>query len=589
MNSFKKSLAFFVLYLKKYKWSFLLILIAVSVSTWLSIKSPEFISEAINELGQYVGAKMTTGTGDKSGFYHIVRMMIYFALSAAVINLVQNVIMVKISGNATNKMREDLFTKLEKLPVRFFDKTSDGDILARFTSDLDNISNTLNQSIHEFMANIAMFITVTVMMFMKNVELSLVVLALFPVAVIVAVMVIRKAQKYVTIQQKKVGELNGFADERFSGQKLIIANGLQDETIEAFGHYNQELFNATYKGQLYSNLLFPTLQGISLLSTAIVIFYGAWMTMDGRLSTADAAGLIFLYSQYARMFYMPLTQIASQYTQMQLAFTGAQRIMEVLDEKEEQNFPNAHAIDGITGDVILEDVSFGYDEELVLKNINMSAKAGQMVALVGHTGSGKTTIMNLLNRFYNVTDGQIRFDDTNINDITLDTLRSHVGIVLQDSVLFSGTIAENIAFGKPDATREEIITVAKRAHIHEFIETLENGYDTQVSDENSGMSVGEKQLLSIARTMITNPDLLILDEATSNVDTVTEHAIQKAMDEVIAGRTSFVIAHRLKTILNADKIIVLQKGEIMEEGTHESLLADGGLYAELYENQFVFE
>ena len=580
----KSTLGYFWKYIKIHSLKLWVVIAALIVSTFLTVKSPEFIGEGINELGAYI-----MGSQDKSGFFRVIMLMIIFAVASWVFNLIQNVLMSQISGDATNDMRKDLFEKLEGLPIEYFDKSNDGDILSRFTSDLDNISNTLNQSIHQIMVNTFMLVVTIIMMFMNHVELSFVVLSMSPLIIGAAIFIIKQAQKFVILQQKRVGEMNGYVDEQFSGQKLVIANGLHDASRTQFHEKNEALFEATFKGQFYSNVLFPTLQGLSMLSTGIVIFYGAWMTSVGRLPIAQAAGTLFLFTQYVRMIYQPLSQIASQYTQMQLAFAGASRIMEVLQEEDEKDRSTVTAIDGIHGDVNLVDVSFGYDESLVLHGINISADKGQMVALVGHTGSGKTTIMNLLNRFYDVRQGRIEFDGRDIRDISLPTLRKHVGIVLQDSVLFTGTIRDNIAFGDPQASQEAIERVAKQANVHDFIMTLEDGYDTIVSESNSRMSVGQKQLISIARTMLVDPDLLILDEATSNVDTVTEADIQQAMDVVIEGRTSFVIAHRLKTILKADKIVVLENGRIIEEGTHESLLADGNHYAELYNNQFVFE
>lgn len=581
----KKSIQYFWYYLKAYKFQLFLVLIGVCASTFFIVKAPEVSGDAINELGA-----IAMGKSDKSEFMKLVLILVLFAILAWLFSLLQNFVMTRISGRATDTMRKDLFSKLETLPIRYFDQTSDGEILSRFTSDLDNISNTLNQSIHEIMINLAMLILSIFMMFRVHVELSFVVLSTSPLLVFVAIFVIKRAKHYMNVQQKEVGKMNGYVDERFAGQKLVIANGLQEESKEGFMMHNEAVYQATFKGQLYSNILFPALMGLSMLTTAIVIFYGAWMSATGRLELAQAAGTVFLFTQYTRMIYQPLSQIASQYTQMQLAFTGATRILEILEEEPEKDRGNVVDIDGISGDVSLEDVSFGYDEgQTVLHNVNISAKKGEMIALVGHTGSGKTTIMNLLNRFYNVESGVIRFDGRDIRDISLPSLRENVGIVLQDSVLFTGTIRDNIAFGKKDASDEEIVEVAKRANIHDFIMSLEDGYETEVSESNSRMSVGQKQLISISRTMLINPDLLILDEATSNVDTVTESHIQKAMDEVTKGRTSFVIAHRLKTILEADRIIVLRQGKIIEEGTHESLLEAKGHYASLYENQFVFE
>lgn len=581
----KEAIQYFWNYLKRYKFKLSIVMIAVIASMYFVVRTPEFSGQAINALGQYLFAG-----ADKAGFYDVVKVMFLFAVLSWLFNSIQNVLMTKVAGDVTDDMRKDLFAKIERLPISFFDKSNDGDILSRFTSDLDNISNSLNQSIHEIITNIVMLVISVIMMFGQNMELTWVLLSIIPVLVAVASIIIIQAKKSMTLQQKRVGELNGFADERFSGQKVIIANGLQEETKVLFQEYDQKLYDATYKAQLYSNMLFPVLQGLSMVANAVVVFYGAWMTLEGRLPLAEAAGTLFLYTQYVRMVFQPLSQIASQYTQMQLAFTGANRIVEILNEEDEVDHEGVVSIDGIVGEVTIKDISFAYDEDTnVLNNISFNAAKGEMVALVGHTGSGKTTIMNLLNRFYNVDSGAIEFDGRNINDISLPSLRANVGIVLQDSVLFTGTVADNIAFGKPDATLEEITHVAKRTHIHDFIMSLEHGYETLVSEDNSKMSVGQKQLISIARTMLIDPDLLILDEATSNVDTVTEHQIQAAMDQVTQGRTSFVIAHRLKTILEADRIIVLSHGSIIEEGTHQELLDSDGHYAELYKNQFSFE
>lgn len=589
MNDFIRACKFFFHYLKRYKFAFFFIFVCIGLATYFQVKAPQFMGQAFQELANYV-MNLMQGKDDKSAFVKILWKLVVFYVLLSAANFIYSILFNRVIGHATNRMRLGLFNKMEKLTIRFFDTHQDGEILSRFTSDLDNIQNSLNQAVLQFLSNIALFIGVLIMMFSDNAKMAWVTIATTPIALFIAVMVIRKARKYVDLQQKEIGQLNGYMDEKISGQRVIITYGLQEETVDGFLEKNAKVREATFKGQLYSGLLFPMMQGMSLLNTAIVIFFGGWFALDGSLERTVALGIVVSFVQYSQQYYQPMMQISSVYNMIQLAMTGAGRLNEMFDEPEEENPADGIHIEGVNKQVALKNVDFGYQpNQLVLKDVSIEVDKGKMVALVGPTGSGKTTIMNLLNRFYDVNSGEVLFDDVDIRKIDLGSLRSHVGIVLQDSILFSGTIRDNIAFGKPDATDEEVIHAAKQANIHDFIENLPEKYDTRITEENNIFSTGQKQLISIARTIITNPSLLILDEATSNVDTVTEAKIQKAMDEAIKGRTSFVIAHRLKTILKADKIVVLRDGKVIEEGNHQELIKKGGFYAELYQNQFVFE
>ena len=586
----KQTLKFFWAYLKAYKIQSLVILIAVVASTYFAVLAPRYLGRAIEALVHYLTDLFTLGEATLADFHSILGMLLVFYLLITLAQFIQTFLIAGIAGHASNRMRIDMFKKVERLAIKFFDTRNDGELLARFTSDMDNIGNALQQYLIQILVNVAMMIGVIFMMFDENTSMAWMTLSIAPIAWLVAVWIVGKAKKYADLRQDSLGVLNGYIDEKISGQKMIITNGLEEETVAGFKIHNETVKKNAYRSEVYGGLLFPVMQGIGLFNTAMVIFFGAYLALDGSIDRAAGLGLIVIFVQYSQQFYWPLTEVASQYSMMQLAFVGARRIGEILSADDEYQRPNASKLEGIEHGIQLKQVNFGYvPDKPVLKNINIEVEKGKMVALVGPTGSGKTTIMNLLNRFYKVDEGEILIDGTDIQDLTLDSLRQHVGIVLQDSTLFTGTIRHNISFGKPQATDEEIHAAAKLAHIHEFIMNLEKGYETEVSDENNVFSTGQKQLISIARTILTNPSLLILDEATSNVDTVTESKIQKAMDNVIAGRTSFVIAHRLKTILDADRIIVLHQGEIIESGTHESLLCQEGFYAELYQNQFVMD
>ncbi|MCM0599657.1 ABC transporter ATP-binding protein [Periweissella fabalis] len=593
MQEFKQGTKFFAHYLKQYKLGMAFVFVLTILSTYLQVKAPIFMGNAITDLAKYVELRlnpMTHNLASKADFHHALMMMLMFFLFNAVAMFISSLVISRITGYSTNAMRVGLFQKLQKMTIKYFDSHKDGEILSRFTSDLDNIFNAMNQGLFQLFSNITLMIGILIMMFRENAQLAWVTVASTPVAILIAFFMIRKARHYVDLQQEEVGRLNGYINEQITGERVIITNGLQQESVDNFLDHNERVRKATFTGQVYSGMLFPLMQGMSLINTAVVIFFGSYLALHGDMSRATALGLVVIFVQYSQQYYQPITQLTSMYNMLQLALTGARRINDVLLEPNEINPENGKQIDNLKDKIILDNIHFGYDEKReILHGISIEVNKGQMVALVGPTGSGKTTVMNLLNRFYDVTGGSVKFDGVDVRQMDIDSLREHVGIVLQDSVLFSGTIRDNIAFGQPDATDEQVYAAATEANIHDFIMSLDEGYDTKVTDENSIFSTGQKQLISIARTILTNPDLLILDEATSNVDTVTEARIQKAMDNVIKGRTSFVIAHRLKTILNADKIVVLKDGNIIEEGTHQELLTENGFYAELYNNQMVFD
>lgn len=593
---------FFWFYFKRYKLQFAVIFLAIVLSTYLQVKVPVFLGQALTELGSWAGeyhqAKaVADATGQafvapsKAAFGTVMWRLLAAYVFSILATLIYTILFTRIVAHSTNRMRKGLFGKLERLTINFFDTHKDGEILSRFTSDLDNIQNSFNQSLTQVVSNIALYVGIVWMMFRQDSRLALLTMATTPLALIFLFVVIRLSRKYSNLQQKAVGRLNAFMDEKISGQKIIIVQGLQEEVISDFMTLNEEVRKATFKGRLFGGLLFPVMNGLNFLNIAIVIFAGSAMVLkDPSLETAAALGLVVTFVQYAQQYYQPIIQVSASWAELQLAFTGAGRIQEMFDQPEEVRPQQAPLFTELKEGVAIENISFGYvADKPVLKNVSISAPKGKMVAVVGPTGSGKTTIMNLINRFYDVDAGRIAFDGVDIRDYDLDSLRSKVGIVLQESVLFSGTIAENIAFGADNVSQDMIETAARATHIHDFIMSLPDGYQTQVSDDNNIFSTGQKQLISIARTLLTDPQVLILDEATSNVDTVTEAKIQQAMEAVVAGRTSFVIAHRLKTILKADEIIVLKDGEVLERGNHRELIKQDGFYAELYHNQFVFE
>ncbi|MBZ2038556.1 ABC transporter ATP-binding protein/permease [Streptococcus sanguinis] len=588
-----RTIAFFWQYFKRYKLSFVVVLLMMITATVFQVLFPVYVGQAVQHLVELGRAFAEKGETDQilSIFGSVMGSVLVSFVCLSVSSLIYMLLMTRVIAHSTNEMRKGLFGKLSKMTVAFFDRHQDGDILSRFTSDLDNILQALNESMIQVMSNALLYLGLVIIMFVQNARLAWITVASTPVAFLLLVVIVRLARKYTNLQQKEVGRLNAYMDETISGQKAVIVQGMQEEVIKGFIEQNDRVRSATFKGRTFSGLLFPIMNGMNLINTAIVIFVGsAVLLSDPNVETAVAVGLITTFTQFSQQYYQPIIQIAASWGSLQLAFTGADRIQEMFDAPEEVRPENAPAFTELTDSVEIKHVDFSYVEgKPILKDVSILAPKGKMTAVVGPTGSGKTTIMNLLNRFYDVDSGSIEFDGRDIRDYELDSLRSHVGIVLQDSVLFSGTIRDNIRFGVPDASQEMVETAARATHIHDYIESLPDKYDTIVDDDQNIFSTGQKQLISIARTLLTDPQVLILDEATSNVDTVTESKIQQAMEAVVAGRTSFVIAHRLKTILNADQIIVLKDGEVIEQGDHHQLLKLGGFYSELYHNQFVFE
>lgn len=587
-----KTFEFFWNYFKVYKISFVVVIAMIIIATIAQALFPVFAGQTVTELANLVIAYQNGNTDMVwQSLLGLLMNLAYILIVLVVSSLIYMVLMSRIIAESTNEMRKGLFGKLSRLTVSFFDRHQDGDILSRFTSDLDNILQAFNESLVSVMTNIALYIGLLIVMFAKNVTLALITIASTPIAVIMLIVILKLARKYTNLQQKEVGKLNAYMDESISGQKAVIVQGIQEDVIAGFVEQNERVRKATFKGRMFSGILFPVMNGMSLVNTAIVIFVGSAVLLnDQNIETATALGLIVMFTQFSQQYYQPIIQLAASWGSLQLAFTGAERIQEMFDAEEEIRPQDAPVFNELKEGVEISKVDFSYlPGKPILKDVSISAPKGKMIAVVGPTGSGKTTIMNLINRFYDVDAGSISFDGTDIREFDLDSLRSKVGIVLQDSVLFSGTIRDNIRFGVPDASQEMVEAAAKATHIHEYIESLPDKYDTLINDDQSVFSTGQKQLISIARTLMTDPQVLILDEATSNVDTVTESKIQNAMEAIVAGRTSFVIAHRLKTILNADQIIVLKDGQVIEQGNHHELLKLGGFYSELYHNQFVFE
>ena len=590
-KNFKGTLFRLLSYLKPQRTKFIAVFIFAILSTIFSIIGPKVMSKAITKIGEGFAAKMMAikmhqpiPSMDFKYIGQIVLILLGLYLISAAFSYLQQYIMAGVSQKTVYNMRKEVDEKLSRLPLKFFDARTHGEILSRVTNDFDNISTTLQQSLTQLLTSIVTILGVVIMMLSISPLLTLIVILTLPLYVVVTMNIAKHSQKHFAAQQKSLGELNGHVEEMYTGHKIVKAFGREDESIQTFNAINAKLYTAGYKAQFISGIIMPLMRLVSNLGYVIVSVVGAVFAIRGSITIGD----ILAFIQYSRQFTMPIVQTANIANIIQSTVASAERVFELLDEVEElPDSADAKVIPFPKGKVRFENVDFNYkEEEPLIKNVNIDVKQGHTIAIVGPTGAGKTTLVNLLMRFYELNAGKITIDGVDIRDIKRGALRSMFGMVLQDTWLFNGTIMENIAYGREVATEEEVIKATRAAHAHHFIKTLPDGYNTILNEEASNISQGQKQLLTIARAILANPAILILDEATSSVDSRTEVYIQRAMTELMNGRTSFVIAHRLSTIRDAELILVMNKGSIVEMGNHLDLLAQNGFYADLYNSQF---
>lgn len=587
-KDFKGTLVRLSKYLKPYRVGLVVVAIAAITSVIFSIISPKIMAKITDELIrpilELVGGNPTPSPIDFSYIWNIVVILIGLYVLSAAFSYLQQFIMAGVSQKVVYDLRRDIDEKLARLPLKFFDSHTHGELLSRFTNDVDNISATLQQSITQVITSVTTVVGVLIMMLTISPLLTLISIIVIPLSGILMMMVVKRSQKYFIGQQKKLGELNGHIEEMYTGHNVVKAFGHEKKAINEFDEVNEGLYDVGWRAQFLSGLVMPIINFIGNLGYVLVAVVGGVLVTKGRITVGDIQAFI----QYNRQFTQPIAQVAQISNIIQSTVASAERVFELLDEEEVIPEPiNPVKAKADCGAVEFEHVKFGYREDRILINdMNIKAKPGQMVAIVGPTGAGKTTLVNLLLRFYELNGGRILVDDVDITEMNRADLRKKFGMVLQDTWLFNGTIRDNIAYGKKNATEEEIIAAAKAAHADHFIRVLPEGYDTILNEEVSNISQGQKQLLTIARALLADPEIMILDEATSSVDTRTELQIQNAMKTLMKGRTSFVIAHRLSTIREADVILVMKDGDVIETGNHETLMAQNGFYADLYNSQF---
>ena len=569
---------------KKYMISSILVVLFALISTVFGIVGPKIMGQATTKLFEGLVAKINnTGGIDFEKIAGILLTVLGLYVLSSMFMFVEGWLMSNISQRLTYDIRKDISKKINTLPMGYFEQRTVGETLSRVTNDVDTLGQSLNQSFTQIIANSATVLGVLVMMFTISPLMTLIAIALIPISGILLGILTKMSQKYFTGQQKALADVNGQVEESYAGQNIIVAFNHKDKSIKEFNTKNLDLYTSSWKANFLSGLMFPVINFVGNLGYVGIVFSGGLLVAKGTIGVGDIQAFI----QYIRNFTHPIGQIAQSMTEIQKMAAAGARVFEFLDAEDEVPVESSEKIVNKEGNVVFDHVKFGYvEDQIIIRNFTSDVKKGEMIAIVGPTGAGKTTMVKLLMRFYDINGGKISIDGRDITSLSREELRSYFTMVLQDTWLFRGTIMENIRYGRLDATDEEVIEAAKAAHIHHFIKTLPGGYDMELNEEASNISQGQKQLLTIARAILANKPILILDEATSSVDTRTEVLIQKAMNKLMEGRTTFVIAHRLSTIRNADKILVLKDGDIIEQGNHNELLAQKGFYSELYQSQF---
>ena len=584
-KDFKGSLKKLVKYMSVYKVQMLFVAVFAVCGTVFNIVGPKILGKATTEIFNGLVSKVSGGSGmdfGKIGQILLITLGLYVV--SALCSFIQGMIMTGISQKTTYRLRKDITEKVNRMPMDYFDTKPVGEVLSRVTNDVDTLGQSLNQSATQLITSVTTLIGVLVMMLSISPLMTVVALLILPISVGLISFVMKHSQKYFSGQQEYLGNVNGQVEEVYSGHNVIKAFNKEDDVIREFDRTNDKLFESAWKSQFFSGMMMPVMQFVGNLGYVGVAILGGFLAIKKTIEVGDIQSFI----QYVRNFTQPIQQVAQVTNMLQLAAASSERVFEFLEEKEEdQTVEHPVSVEGLHGNVQFENVHFGYNpEKIIINDFSANVKEGQKIAIVGPTGAGKTTMIKLLMRFYDVNSGSIKIDGHDVRDFNRSELREMFGMVLQDTWLFHGTIMDNIRYGKLDATEEEVIQAAKAAHVHRFVQTLPGGYQMEINEEATNISQGQKQLLTIARAILADPKILILDEATSSVDTRTEVRIQKAMDNLMKGRTSFVIAHRLSTIRDADLILVMKDGDIIEQGTHTQLLAQNGFYAELYNSQF---